>query len=200
MRQLRRSYRVSRKSSHIVIEEDNLAANKAVLSAYFSANPQKTLLADSLLGNFYVPEYVSHLAFSNTLHNLNTFRTYDSQGANTNLMTVDLSALTNLDTFGWGFFSGYRNLTTLYLPPLSNVTTVENFFLYNCRNLVTVDLSTLSNVRTIAHWFLGNCINLTAVDLSPLANITAVGHIPLSGYQGTAPIDPHGVILMQAPI
>ncbi len=141
-----------------------------------------------------MPAYVTHLAFSNTLHNLNNIYTDCGEGEDTNFTTVDLSPLSNLASpFGHGLFSKCIGLTTLDLPSLHNVTIIDNFFLYRCINLAVVDLSGLTNVTTIGENFLSGCSSLTAVDLSPLANITAVGHSPLSGYQGTAPIDLSGL-------
>ncbi len=68
---------INTKATYIVIVQDRLAENKTALGDYFSANPQKTLLIDALqetlnIRDHHLSENVSHLAFSNTRHNLTT--------------------------------------------------------------------------------------------------------------------------------
>ncbi len=178
---------INKKATYIVIGEDRLAENKAALGAYFSANPQKTLLIDALQETLSIrehqpPDNVSHLAFSNTRHNLTTVGDGFLIGC-TGLTTVELSDLANLTAVGNSFLDNCTGFTAVDLSGLANVTTVGCWFLSRCTGLTTVDLSLLSNVTTVGDDFLRECIGLTEVALSPLAKLTTVSGGFLSGYR-----------------
>ncbi len=214
---------INTNATYIVLRQDRLAENMAVLDACFSANQEKTLLIEALnqtllLGKEEVPESVLHLSFSNTQHNLTTIGSQFLSQC-TGLRALDLSPLSKVKTVGDSFLSWCHSLTVVDLTPLSTVTTVGGHFLSGCTYLTAVDLTPLSNLTTVAYGFLFGCSGLTAVDLAPLADVTTVGKNFLSyctglraldlsplvnitatddyflyGYIGDTPIDPHGLI------
>ncbi len=184
---------INTKANYIVIEQDILAAKRAALGYYFAANSEKILLIDALnetlqMGAGHLPENVSHLAFSNTRHNLTTIGD-DFLSWYRGLRTVDLSGISNLTTVGNVFLQGCRSLTEVDLSGLANVRTIAHGFLSSCSGLETVDLSALANVTTVDDSFLSDCYSLQTVDFSPLANLTTVGNSFISYCRGLTVVD-----------
>ena len=106
------------------------------------------------------------------------------------LSTIDLSPMINLEEIPNNFLHDCACLKSLKLPNLAASTRkspvrIHDYFLCDCPSLLEVDLTPIgAAVTVIGSYFMARCGSLTTINLGPLSNLTTIGTHWLGGCKG----------------
>jgi len=100
-----------------------------------------------------------------------SLKTLNCEFVDTNIQSIDLSPLQNIEHIGDDFLLGLKNISKIDLTPLRKINEIGDNFLSECFSISEIDLSPLVNVTELGMNFMSNCIGLTRINSLLLPNL-----------------------------